>query len=155
MKRQQKELIAVLEAHGYAYVSTNSKGFLTYANGAAEVRISPAITEAVARREAEKVRRAHGTAPKPNKRNPAAIRERQERMRRELAADIERSRGRLAELLAAREGRLDGMAAVATEEEIRRISRHIEQRDAEMRELSRLMAAPRLENKARHTGGGS
>lgn len=153
MKRHQKDLIAVLEAHGYAYASTNTKGFLTYTNGQDEVRISPSISESAARQEATRVRRLHGTDSKPNKRNPAAIRERQERRRRELVADLERSRARLAELMAARDRRLDGVAAVATEEEIRQIARHIERQEAERRELERLMSAPRLDNRARHEGG--
>jgi hypothetical protein len=153
VKRPAKELIACLERHGYEYDRTNTKGWEIWISGDHEVPVNPSMQEHVAKSLVRDLQKRHGTAAKPNKRNVANIRERQERQRQALRADIEQHRARLDEILAARSQRLDGLGLVATEEEIRRITKHIEAREAELRELQRLMSTPGLDNRARHRSG--
>jgi hypothetical protein len=153
VKRAAKDLIACLERHGYEYDRTNSKNFEVWVLNGHEVAVNPSMQEGAARSVMRDIQKRHGTAAKPNKRNVSNIRERQEKQRQALRADIEQHRARLDEILAARGRQLDGLGLVATEEEIRRITKHIEAREAELRELQRLMSAPGLDNKARHRAG--
>jgi predicted RNA binding protein YcfA (HicA-like mRNA interferase family) len=152
VKRQAKELIEALERLGYEYDRTNSKGFLMYVHADGdEVGVSEGIQEHAARQLLRKVERRLGVERDTGKRNAAGIKERQAYLRMRLAEDIARHREELDAILARKSQRLDGLGLVATEAEIARITRYIEQRERELADMERLMrGAPLTDNRAKH-----
>lgn len=153
MNRYARDVVAVLERLGYEYDRTNTKQIDYWARGTDEIALSPSISEHHARQLIRRLERAAGCAPPTNKRHPDAIRARQEKQRKALAEQLARDRDARARALANRGRQLGGLAAERTNKQIRAIERRIREREQQLRDLERLMAAPPLNNDARHRAG--
>lgn len=154
MNRHARDVVAVLERLGYEYDRTNTKQIDYWTrDGRPEVAVNPSVSEHHARQLIRRLERADGCAPATNKRHPDAIRARQERDRKAIAEQLARDRAERDALLAARDQQLAGHAATLTNRQVRDIEARIVEREQQLRDLERLMAAPALNNDARHRAG--
>jgi len=153
LNRNARDVVAVLERLGYEYDRTNTKQTDYWIRGTDEVALNPSISEHHARQLIRRLERADGVCAPTNKRNPDAIRARQEKQRNALREQLARDRAERDVALAERDRYLGGLAREMTNKEIRAIEARITEREHELRDLERLMAAPSLNNDARHRAG--
>jgi len=153
MNRHARDVVAVLERLGYTYDRTNTKQTDYWIRDGHEVALNPTVSEHHARQLIRRLERDNGCAAPTNKRHPDAIRARQDKQRQALREQLARDRAERDAALAARDRQLAGAAASMTNREIRAIEARIEEREQQLRDLERLMAAPSLNNEARHRAG--
>ncbi len=108
MNKRLRDLIKDVEHIGYAYDRTNASGtdFYMHEDTGCELRVSSTVDERIARNVMRLARQQVGLPTKDNKRNPAAIRERNacehERAATELAR-IQAQRGTFTDAAKTRE----------------------------------------------------
>lgn len=154
-KRTYKEAVAYLEDLGYELDRVNSKGFHIFSHCQhGEISVSPSVDEKSKRNLIRRVDKLCGVEREINKRNPAAVRERQAAEREAMKANLSRLDAERERLIAQREQQLDGLGAMLTPVEVRAISEHIEALDRQRREIERLMRGePGRDRTARHEAG--
>lgn len=144
MKGLAKKAVAYCESKGYEFERQNSKGTLYYRNSNGhEVGIQPGMDDRGYKIVAQQIDRAAGIGPDlSQKRDPAAIKARQERERVLLKAEQERHQARLDDL--AREHAavlLGGLGAGISLRDAKAIERFIEAEHKAHRELVRQMTS--------------
>lgn len=139
-----KKALKYAEERGFHFERANSKGFLYYRNDAGiEVGINPSCDERGLRMVMQQIDRACGVGPDlSQKRNPAAVKARQERERLLLKEEIRRDRARLDELARQSHAQLlSGLGNALTLREIDALARLVEQKQRRHDELVRQMTA--------------
>lgn len=154
MKKEAKALVKELERLGYAYTGRNSKSLHVYEHGNGDrIAVSPSAGDHAARSLLRLAQERCGVAAEPtNKRNTAAIKERQATDRERQKAEVAAHRALIDDLLAQRNQMLAGYAAGLSGRDIRAIEDAIERADRELAELVRLMSGTPAPSANRGTG---
>lgn len=155
MKRGHKELVAQLEALGFGYDRTNSKGTDYYTHPLCrEIGVSTNSSPDTHRNELRTAKRSLGIDTSAGKRNPQQIKLRQAAERAAIAEELNRHEAEIATIRLAKLEGLDGAAVRLAESQIRAIEDKVRELRARDRELLALMSAPGSGgDRAKHRSG--
>jgi hypothetical protein len=131
--KRARDLIRDVEALGYEFDHTNSKGtsFYIHPDTGAQVRLPAGVDERVARSVLDDARHSIGLPTKDNKRHPDLIRQRQDAER-----DLERARQSLASAGSSLTAGSHFMQVAEAEEALRAAERRLAWWDRLVREAS-------------------